>query len=62
MNSYNKGAGMYKTKTLAGFVKKNMPVGDETLTDQEALDVAAYINFQFRPYDPRKGVIGFLAR
>ena len=62
MKSYNKGAGMYKIEKMAGFVKKNMPIGDETLTDQEALDVSAYINFQYRPYDPRKGVIGILAR
>lgn len=58
MDSYNKGSGMAQVELLAGFVKANMPVQREwSLTDQEALDVAAYINLQFRPWDPRKGMI-----
>lgn len=56
-DSYNKGAGMARDETLAGFVKANMPLGQGwSLTDQQALDVAAYINLQMRPWDPRKGI------
>jgi thiosulfate dehydrogenase len=57
-DSYNKGADMARSALLAGFVKANMPLGSGgTLTDQEALDVAAYINLQLRPWDPRKGML-----
>lgn len=56
-DSYNKGAGLATNKLLAGFIKANMPIGQEwTLTDQEALDIASYINLQIRPWDPRKGI------
>lgn len=52
--SYNWGAGIARTFTLAAFVKYNMPLGKPgTLTDQEAWDVAHYINSQERPQDPR---------
>jgi thiosulfate dehydrogenase len=58
MDSYNKGAGMASNSKLAGFIKANMPLGQPwSLTDQEALDVAAYINLQLRPLDPRKGLL-----
>jgi len=58
MDAYNKGAGMANNDLLAGFIKANMPLGQPwSLTDQEALDVAAYINLQIRPFDPRKGVL-----
>lgn len=58
MGSYNKGAGMASNETLAGFLKANMPLGQGwSLSDQEAIDLAAYINLQIRPWDPRKGVI-----
>ena len=52
--SYNWGAGISRHFTLAAFVKHNMPLGQRgTLTDQEAWDVAQYINTQERPQDPR---------
>lgn len=52
--SYNKGAGMHDVPTAAAFIKANMPLGQpNTLTDQEAWDVAAYINGKPRPRDPR---------
>lgn len=55
MDAYNEGAGMADVKRAAGFIWANMPLGQErTLTHQEALDVAAYINMQIRPGDPRK--------
>lgn len=58
MDAYNKGAGMANNSLLAGFIKANMPLGQPwSLTDQEALDVAAYINLHIRPYDPRKGLL-----
>jgi thiosulfate dehydrogenase len=55
MQSYNRGAGMAQVDTAAGFIWANMPLGEErTLSYQEALDVAAYINMQIRPADPRQ--------
>jgi thiosulfate dehydrogenase len=52
-NSYNTGAGMYRLSTLAGFVKNNMPdpvnYHAPALTDEQAWDVAAFINSQPRP-------------
>lgn len=61
MDSFNKAAGLHRTQLMAGFLKTNMPIGQENLTDQEALDLAAYIGLQLRPRDPRKGMIeGFL--
>lgn len=54
MDSFNRGAGLNKTKTAAQFIKANMPLGSGyTLTDDEALDVAAYMWIHFRPDDPR---------
>lgn len=54
--SYNWGAGMHNINTAAGFIKANMPLGKPySLTDQEAWDVAAYINSHERPKDPRQG-------
>jgi thiosulfate dehydrogenase len=53
-NSYNDGAGMYYISNLAGFVKNNMPFGttytDPQLTDEQAWDVAAFVNSQPRPH------------
>ncbi len=52
-NSYNTGAGLYRLSRFAGYVKSNMPFGinyDSTqLTDNEAWDVAAFVNSQPRP-------------
>jgi thiosulfate dehydrogenase len=52
--SYNTGAGLYRLSKLAGYVKDNMPYGEAShgkpvLTDEEAWDVAAFINTQARP-------------
>lgn len=53
-NSYNDGAGLYRISNLAKYVKNNMPMGasheSPILTDEEAWDVAAYINSQTRPH------------
>ncbi|MFM8372639.1 MAG: c-type cytochrome, partial [Bacteroidota bacterium] len=54
--SYNQGAGLFRLSRLAGYVKANMPFGatydNPQLTDEEAWDVAAYINTQPRPEHP----------
>lgn len=53
--SYNWGAGMHRINTAAGFIKANMPLSQGgVLTDQQAWDVAYYINSQKRPKDPRQ--------
>jgi thiosulfate dehydrogenase len=52
--SFNWGAGMSSITNAAGFVKANMPLSQgNTLTDEEAWDVAAYLDSQERPQDPR---------
>lgn len=54
-DSFNDGAGMARTYTAAAFVKHNMPLGQGgTLTDQEAIDVAAYFTHLPRPVYSRK--------
>ncbi len=51
--SYNEGAGLYRMSRFAGYVKANMPLGaswdSPLLSDEEAWDVAAYVNSQERP-------------
>lgn len=55
-DSFNAGAGLYNVQRMAGFVWANMPVGKErSLTHQDALDVAAFMHLQYRPFDPREG-------
>lgn len=53
-HSYNDGAGMYLLGKLAGFVKNNMPFGatyqNPQLTNEEAWNVAAFVNSQPRPH------------
>jgi len=58
-HSYNTGAGLYRLSRFAGYVKANMPQGvtyqTPQLTDEEAWDVAAYVNSLPRPImDVRK--------
>jgi thiosulfate dehydrogenase len=53
-NSYNTGAGIYRLSRLAGYVRDNMPYDEAShlkpvLSDEEAWDVAAFINTQSRP-------------
>lgn len=53
--SYNWGAGMAQVDMAAAFIKANMPLGNPgSLTDQQAWDVAAYIDSHERPKDPRQ--------
>lgn len=52
-HSYNIGAGLFRLSRFAGYVKNNMPQGatweNPMLTDEEAWDVAAYVNSRQRP-------------
>ena len=53
--SFNIAAGMARLHTAAGFVKNNMPLGQEgSLSDDEAWDVAFYFSQQTRPDYPEK--------
>jgi thiosulfate dehydrogenase len=52
--SYTTAAGLYRLTRFAGYVKNNMPYGEveyhnPALTDEEAWDVAAFVNTQPRP-------------
>ncbi len=53
--SYNIGAGMARVSVAAAFIKHQMPLGQGgSLTDEEAYDLAAYINRRPRPDFPDK--------
>jgi thiosulfate dehydrogenase len=53
-DSFNWGAGMHRIDTAAGFIKANMPLGrGGSLSDQDAWDVAAFVDGHDRPQDPR---------
>lgn len=51
--SYNDGAGLYRISNFAAYAKYNMPLGasvdNPMLTDEEAWDLAAFVNSQSRP-------------
>jgi thiosulfate dehydrogenase len=53
-HSYNTGAGLYRLSNFAGYIKSNMPFKLSThdspvLTNDQAWDVAAFVNSQPRP-------------
>lgn len=52
-HSYNIGAGLFRISNFAGYVKYNMPLGvsynSPQLSDEEAWDVAAFVNSMPRP-------------
>ncbi len=52
-NAYNQGAGLYRISRFAGYIKANMPFGatykEPQLTDEEAWDIAAYVNSMPHP-------------
>ncbi len=59
-HSYNDGAGLFRITRFASFVKSNMPFNQARhdqpkLTDEEAWDVAAYVNSQPRPHKNQSG-------
>jgi thiosulfate dehydrogenase len=48
--SFNIGAGMARLSNAAAFTKSNMPLGSEdSLSDRDAMDIAAYFTRQPRP-------------
>lgn len=47
--SFNDGAGLANVVQLASWLKVAMPLEDATLTEQQALDVAAFVNSHDRP-------------
>lgn len=51
--SYNIGAGLFRMSRFAGYIKYNMPQGSSfsnpQLSDEEAWDIAAFVNSQARP-------------
>lgn len=53
-HSYNDAAGLYRLSNFARYVKFNMPLGvshtQTQLSDEEAWDVAAFVNSQNRPH------------
>lgn len=54
-DSYNDGAGLYRLSEFASFVKNNMPYQGTShwspfLTQEQAWDVAAFVNSQQRPH------------
>ena len=58
-HSYNTGAGLYRLSRFSGYVKANMPLGavhdKPVLSDEEAWDIAAYVNSQPRPVKDLSG-------
>jgi thiosulfate dehydrogenase len=53
-HSYNDGAGLFRLSSFAGYVKNNMPFNltshsNPKLSNEEAWDVAAFVNSQPRP-------------
>lgn len=53
--SYNWGAGMARVDLATGFIKANMPFDQPgSLSDQDAWDIAAFVDSHERPKDPRQ--------
>ncbi len=54
IHSYNDGAGLFRISNFAKYIKYNMPMGtvhnNPVLSDEEAWDVAAFINSKDRPH------------
>ena len=49
--SYNDGAGLAKVETFAGFIRYAMPYNNPgSLTDEEAQQIAAFVDSQTRPH------------
>ena len=48
--SYNDGAGLSSVDNLAAWLKVAMPLDDANLSDQESIDIAAFVNSKERPH------------
>jgi thiosulfate dehydrogenase len=58
--SFNDGAGMHRLRTMAGFVRYNMPRdAPGTLSDKDAYDVAGYVLSHERPKFKRSRLVTF---
>ena len=58
--SFNNGAGMHRLRTMAGFVRYNMPQNAPgSLTDRQAVDVAAFVLSHPRPIFDRSRAVTF---
>ncbi|MEO6707408.1 MAG: hypothetical protein ABIN04_16325 [Ginsengibacter sp.] len=57
-HSYNDGAGIHQLTKFAAFIKENMPFGVDwkhpLLKDEEAWDIAAFVNSQSRPHNDNR--------
>lgn len=49
LQSFNDGAGLANVVQLASWLKVSMPLDEVDLTDQEAVDIAAFVNSHERP-------------
>jgi thiosulfate dehydrogenase len=57
-DTFNRKAGLNKVKTMAQFVKANMPLGSGyTLTDNEALDISYYVWIHDKNEDPTSSTL-----
>ena len=59
-HSYNDGAGLFRISKFSSFVKSNMPFNQAThanavLSDEQAWDVAGFVNSQTRPHKDQSG-------
>ncbi|HET7814545.1 MAG TPA: c-type cytochrome [Candidatus Baltobacteraceae bacterium] len=60
--SFNDGAGMHRLRTMAGFIRYNMPAtAPGSLTDRQAFDIAAFVLSHGRPKFQRSKLVEFPA-
>lgn len=60
--SFNDGAGMHRLRTMAGFVRYNMPQNAPgSLTDRQAFDIAAFVLTHPRPHFQKTRMVTFPA-
>jgi cytochrome c len=60
--SFNDGAGMHRLRTMAGFVRYNMPQNAPgSLSDRQAYDVAAFVLSHARPTFDKSRMVAFPA-
>ncbi len=58
--SFNDGAGMHRLRTMAGFIRYNMPQNAPgTLTDRQAFDIAAFVLSHDRPKFGKSRLVSF---
>lgn len=60
--SFNDGAGMHRLRTMAGFIRYNMPANAPgSLTDRQSFDIAAFVLSHSRPKFDRSKLVEFPA-